>query len=341
MAAVTGAMADVTLSGNIDQIYSTTKLNSSVKITDITGSGGGSNTLGDTFITFAGSEDLGGGMKASFKIEPQLSPNSAAHSMANREAWVGVSGGFGSVQIGNNYTPGFLLFGAATDPNGVSNGAGHLGWSSGTATISAGTSSILYMLPTMVTGLSVGLFKTQGGSNAASKTDNGAGDAQSYALAYTTGAITVGFSSQSTKNTALGYDTPTQAITGTAGVNDTTVEAAAAGSSLKTTNTGIVYNAGFATLSYLGTKSTLKGDSIASTTYGISVPFGATSIGYTSGNAKAVNGTSEYKMKGSQMVVSYALSKRTKAYFQSGSVSASTGTADKVSQQGVGIAHSF
>jgi predicted porin len=341
MAAVTGAMAEVTLSGQIDQTYSSTKLNSAVKITDVAGSGAGSNTLGDTFVTFSGSEDLGGGMKASFKVEPRLDPNAAAHTMTNREAWVGVSGGFGSINVGNNYAPSFLLFAAATDPNGVSNGAGHLGWASGTATIYSGASSINYMLPSLVPGLSIGIAKVQGGANAQSATLAGAGDAQSYALAYTTGALTVGLASQSTKNTALGYDTPTQGLTGTAGVNDTTVEAAAIGSSLKTTNTGIIYKAGFATVSYLGTKSSLKSDSISTTTYGVSVPFGATTVGYSTGTAKAVNAASEYKMKSSQMVISYALSKRTKAYFQSGSISASTGTADKVSQQGFGINHGF
>lgn len=197
------------------------------------------------------------------------------------------------------------------------------------------------MLPSLVPGLSIGIAKVQGGANAQSATLAGAGDAQSFALAYTTGGLTAGFASQTTKNTALGYDTPTQALIGTAGVNDTTVEAAALGSSVKTTNTGIIYNLGFATVSYLGGKSTLKFDSTSSTTYGVSVPFGATTVGYTTGTFKAVNAAAEYKMKSNQMVVSYALSKRTKAYFQSGSVSASTGTADKVSQQGLGIMHSF
>jgi predicted porin len=334
MAAVTGAMADVTLSGNFDQAYTTTKTNTSSKVTNIGGSGMGSNALGDTFITFAGSEDLGGGMKASFKIEPQLSPNGAAHSMGNREAWLGLSGGFGSVNVGNNYAPAFLLFGAATDPNGVSNGFGHVGWDSGTGMIGAGASSISYTLPSLMSGLNVGLSKTQGGSNSQSATASGAGDAQSYAFAYNISNFTAGFSSQTTKNSKLAYTS--------ASLTPVVVESAAAGTSLKTTNTGLIYNAGVAQLSYLATKSSLKADSISTGTFGISVPVGAVTVGYTTGDMKAVDGGVQSKFKGNQLVVSYALSKRTKTYFQSGAFQTSGAvTASKTSQSGIGIAHAF
>ncbi|MCB8745686.1 porin [Rhodoferax sp. U2-2l] len=51
-----------------------------------------------------GSEDLGGGLKANFKLEQGFNIDTGAQAAAgkafSREAWVGVSGGFGEVQLG-------------------------------------------------------------------------------------------------------------------------------------------------------------------------------------------------------------------------------------------------
>ena len=64
---------------------------------------------------FKGSEDLGGGLKANFQLEQGFSiDNGAAGTVVNalgqtvtaafsRQAWVGVSGGFGEVQLGKAY----------------------------------------------------------------------------------------------------------------------------------------------------------------------------------------------------------------------------------------------
>lgn len=54
-------------------------------------------------IGFKGTEDLGGGMKASFLIESGFSPDTgaAAGTFWGRESWVGLSGDFGKVRLGN------------------------------------------------------------------------------------------------------------------------------------------------------------------------------------------------------------------------------------------------
>ena len=54
-------------------------------------------------IGFKGTEDLGGGMKASFLIESGFSPDTGAASATfwGRESWVGLSGDFGKVRLGN------------------------------------------------------------------------------------------------------------------------------------------------------------------------------------------------------------------------------------------------
>jgi predicted porin len=54
-------------------------------------------------IGFRGTEDLGGGLKANFTIEHGFdsTDGQAAGRFWGREAWVGLSGGFGAVRLGN------------------------------------------------------------------------------------------------------------------------------------------------------------------------------------------------------------------------------------------------
>lgn len=58
-----------------------------------------------------GTEDLGGGLSASFQLESgfDASTGSAGTGMSfGRQSWVGLSGGFGSVKFGRQYIPLFL-----------------------------------------------------------------------------------------------------------------------------------------------------------------------------------------------------------------------------------------
>ncbi|TXT38281.1 MAG: outer membrane protein [Comamonadaceae bacterium] len=56
-----------------------------------------------------GSEDLGGGLKANFDFQQGFNIDTGAASVAtaafNRQSWVGFSGGFGAVRLGNTTTP--------------------------------------------------------------------------------------------------------------------------------------------------------------------------------------------------------------------------------------------
>ena len=64
-------------------------------------------------LGFKGTEDLGGGLKANFQIETNVFFDSpgvqdktpSPTSLGNRQAWVGLSGGFGEVQLGRVWTP--------------------------------------------------------------------------------------------------------------------------------------------------------------------------------------------------------------------------------------------
>lgn len=57
---------------------------------------------------FKGAEDLGGGLKANFQLEQGFTlddgKQAANGKMFSRQAWVGLSGGFGEVQLGKAYS---------------------------------------------------------------------------------------------------------------------------------------------------------------------------------------------------------------------------------------------
>ena len=56
-------------------------------------------------IGFKGSEDLGGGLKGVWQIESSLNLDEQNGSLAGRNSFVGLSGGFGTALLGNHDTP--------------------------------------------------------------------------------------------------------------------------------------------------------------------------------------------------------------------------------------------
>jgi predicted porin len=98
-----GAQAQsVTIYGVVDAFVEYGKANFSQK--RLQSGGANSSRLG-----FRGAEDLGDGLKAIFQLEHGLltDAGSAANASAfwNRQAFVGLSGAFGSVTLGRQYTP--------------------------------------------------------------------------------------------------------------------------------------------------------------------------------------------------------------------------------------------
>lgn len=73
-------------------------------------------------IGFKGSEDLGGGLKANFQLENGFNADVGSLRQGNRlfgrQAWVGLSGGFGSVSFGRQYDPLFIAL-DSIDPFGT------------------------------------------------------------------------------------------------------------------------------------------------------------------------------------------------------------------------------
>jgi predicted porin len=71
-----------------------------------------------------GTEDLGGGLSAIFDLESGINMTNGGYGNSNgnlfgRQAWVGLTGGFGTLQAGLQYSP-FVLSLISTDPRNVS-----------------------------------------------------------------------------------------------------------------------------------------------------------------------------------------------------------------------------
>lgn len=88
-----------------------------------------SGNMSTSYLGFNGNEDLGGGLRARFALEAFLRPDTGEQGRFNgdaffaRNAFVGLSGAFGTTQLGRNTTPLFvntLLFNAFGDSFGFS-----------------------------------------------------------------------------------------------------------------------------------------------------------------------------------------------------------------------------
>jgi predicted porin len=81
---------DMALQHENDGVNSTTALDSGIQ---------SGSRLG-----FKGTEDLGGGLKANFDLEAGVNADTGTSSQGGilfgRQAWVGLSGGFGSLRLG-------------------------------------------------------------------------------------------------------------------------------------------------------------------------------------------------------------------------------------------------
>ena len=77
-------------------------------------------------IGFRGTEDLGNGLKAGFVLEQGFNVDTGAPDSSlqfHRQAFVSLSGGFGTVALGRQYTPQHSML-SRLDPFGIRNGAG-------------------------------------------------------------------------------------------------------------------------------------------------------------------------------------------------------------------------
>ena len=276
-----------------------------------------------------GSEDLGGGLKANFVLESgfdiSTGKQSTAGSLFNRQSYVGFSGGFGEVQLGNSFTPLDDIHGAANAvfDSILSPTAG----STYSYKLQAGYTSnplnqIKYLSPSF--GGFSGAVSYALGENKTATTS--ARNVVSLNIQYAAGPLYVGYGYENDKK----YVTP--------------------GVATKHNLINATYDLGVAKLlaSYRDVKNTDQGDDKEKTAQiGVDVPVGASlivSAGYAHSVAENV-GLVDRKTNGFAVGASYSLSKRTSVYTGVNLTRVKGGAAGSDKEKGnlyaVGVRHAF
>ena len=162
------------------------------------GNGGGGQGNSTTRFGFKGGMDVGNGLRANFKLESaeidhQLKIGKNSKTLFARQAWGGLSGGFGEVRFGRQDSVPFQVLGVY-DFNGQANTVSALA-NSGVAPWGRGrqTQSLQYISP-VVNG-----FKAQLGVAAKEDSLNNAKAANSAALTYAAGKFSVSVAAESTR----------------------------------------------------------------------------------------------------------------------------------------------
>ena len=368
--AATGAFAQSSVSvyGTVDAAYTNYASEGNSK------SGMGNSQLGSSKLGFMGTEDLGNGLKAFFKLEAGLandSGNGKASNSSNqaggtgnggagaltsvggtqglafaRYSYVGLTGGFGEVRLGRDYTSAFQLGVASVDPFGTNGPADssvmtlNLAARNALATTSGASNMIGYITPSM-NGISAKLQAFFGENSSASTTraiagnpGNGTdGDGYSAQIGYTNGPIFASFGQQVTKGTAAAAVNAALNVTTGAGLLTGTGIPAATGDYTQR-GLSVSYDMGVAKLAFTNAREELIGTAStatnASNLIGVTVPVGA--INYKASYVRSVQNTGAagaVDNVGTLVGVGadYALSKRTTLYTTYGRVSNENGAA--------------
>jgi predicted porin len=161
-AGAASAQSSVTIFGIVDVAARSVSNGSAGSLKTLSPSGQASSRLG-----FRGIEDLGGGMRAGFWLEGDLTPDNgnAAGMSWTRRSTVSLLGGFGEVRMGRDYTPTFVNFSTydafssvgVASPGNVRNrsvptfGPANIGQTlgSGATTTVRADNTISYFLPAM------------------------------------------------------------------------------------------------------------------------------------------------------------------------------------------------
>ena len=270
----------------------------------------------------------------SFGLSGVANTAGVSNGVANRQSFVGLSGGFGAVNIGKQYSD---IFNAACgyDLGGCAAMVGSLPL---VVVVDQGgdvrrSNQVNFTLPKFVDGLSINVGKSFGETVKLGSASSNPGDGTNYSFSYRTGGFSATMASETLDNSG--------SFSGLI-VNEPTASTTA---KKKTTVTGLSYDvSGMAKVAYTNAKTTIgAGQSLKGNSFGVSVPLGAASVAYEAGTGESTSSGTN-KLKASQLAFNYSLSKRTLAYFRQGSQAETASTGGnvlKLSTTAFGINHSF
>jgi predicted porin len=371
------AQSSVTMYGNYDVGYGAHKTTSKdgsafTKTTGVMGGSWAGSRLG-----FRGTEDMGGGLKANFLVEQGIDPTSSntfnqrvssgAHQIVgsstftlgnNRQSYLGLSGGFGEIRAGFQYTNSYDV--VAFQGYSLSEFQGG-NYQNQTHANGTRANSITYIAPKMGALTLKAQFGSADGravqesnvdTNNGYRTDNNA--YMSLMAAYAQGPLNIAYAYSNADVKRVANAAATTNIYG--GAVAVTAVTNNAERSQVSHNLGASYNLGFATVS--ATMGRLNDGGAVTTTdktqtnasqFSVKVPFGATDLLISTGKVKATNQTTKAvttDSKGTMVGVSHALSKRTNIYALTGSqkneaVATAATAGYKDSKNVIGLRHQF
>jgi predicted porin len=301
------AQSSVTLSGTVD-----------VGLQDVGGEISPlsmvSSRSGTSNWTISGTEDLGGGLKAIFKVSTQFNADSGTtptvNGLGDNDMFVGLQGGFGSLKLGRSFNPAFFYALTANSTKGVT------GYSTRAGTLATDgvyvANQVLYTTPNM------GGFTGQ--LSYAPSEVTGASAHRGLGIGYANGPIAVNFAHSK-------------------------LAAATAGATVDALNLiAASYNFGFANLLFTYTdRSDQPSDSDNTWALGVTAPVGPGMLWASYDRSEVGAGTTRVIHGGYK----YFLSKRTTAYVNLGNKKnaavAFNGSAvgKAVTGWGLGLQHNF
>lgn len=289
-----------------------------VKAAGVSSTQMGSGGLAGSRLGFKGTEDLGGGLKANFVLEQGIDLTNGQAAGFDRQAFLGLSGGFGAVQFGNTYT-------ALDDINGAAN-SGFDSALSATSGVWVGYNSnpgsnIKYITPTF------------GGFSAAASMnldDNGsAARVASLQGAYNNGPIYAGAAYQSDKQTTAGVDARHVLVNGSYDLGSVKLLG-----SYRNVQRAAAFGAVYPNVAGSGRTDEFQ--------FGVDVPLSSAmtlSAGYAQ-SKDAAGGVQLEKRTGLGLALGYSMSKRTTVYAGVQQAKAKmAGTKDHLAA--VGVNHNF
>jgi predicted porin len=347
-------MAQVTVYGLVDVGYGsteTTAVASGVTTKTERSSFGNAGQASGSRLGFSGTEDLGGGMKAGFVYELGLDPTESNLGGAlppgstatapvfgsNRQAFVSLSGGFGEVRLGRQYT-GHFAVNATHDAGSTVGAPGYLPASAQPGDWPGqihANNVVRYQAPA-ISGLTISAALIQ------DKDEITAGTTKTTQVETSATSVTASYA-------AGPLSAMVNVLEGEGRTSPTAV------SDLSRVNVGVTYNLGMLSLHVThnqreiddkGTATNADSD-YSDTNIGVKIPLGAATIWASTGEGELKNkgsSTSTVEYSAYQVGVVYALSKRTNMYAyigeDEGKVKNST---NKTTNEGMffGIRHSF